>query len=287
MAVMNDLRWEKLGFEGVRTLVDWAAGEGWNPGLQDAEKFWATDPEGFYGFYKGDEMIAGGSLVSYAGHFGFMGLFIVKPEYRASGTGSALWYRRRDLLLERLHPGAAIGMDGVVAMQDFYRKGGFADAFRDERHERNGAVFDPDPRISRITDDDLPGVLDFDRRCFGFDRPAFIIPWLRQVHAAALKFEENGQLKGFAVLRKVRKGYKTGPLFAENPEVAEALYRCCLSNAHGEPVFLDIPSANPAAVALVKRYQTVCRFECARMYYGPPPALPLEHIYGITTLELG
>ncbi len=287
MDVMDELRWEKLGLEGVKTLVDWAAAEGWNPGLQDAEIFFATDPDGFYGFFLHQEMIAGGSLVSYGGRFGFMGLFIVKPQYRSSGIGRELWYRRRDLLLQRLHPGASIGMDGVVAMQDFYRKGGFTDAFRDERHERKGMVFDPDPRVSRIREDDLPRILDFDRKCFGFDRSAFMLPWVRQLHAAALKFEESGQLKGFAVLRKVRTGYKTGPLFAENPEVAEALYRACLSNANGEPVFLDIPSANPSAVAMVERYETVCRFNCARMYYGAPPAMPLGHTYGITTLELG
>src|SRR3712207_9059113 len=27
--------------------LDWAAAEGWNPGLRDADAFWAADPEGF------------------------------------------------------------------------------------------------------------------------------------------------------------------------------------------------------------------------------------------------
>ena len=31
----------------VDTAVDWAAGEGWNPGLDDADCFYATDPNGF------------------------------------------------------------------------------------------------------------------------------------------------------------------------------------------------------------------------------------------------
>ena len=31
----------------VDELVGWAAREGWNPGLRDAEIFWATDPEAF------------------------------------------------------------------------------------------------------------------------------------------------------------------------------------------------------------------------------------------------
>ena len=28
--------------------VQWAADEGWNPGLQDAGAFWAQDPQGFF-----------------------------------------------------------------------------------------------------------------------------------------------------------------------------------------------------------------------------------------------
>ena len=34
----------------VDTLVGWAAAEGWNPGLHDAELFWATDPGTSAGF---------------------------------------------------------------------------------------------------------------------------------------------------------------------------------------------------------------------------------------------
>ena len=31
----------------VDVLVDWAALEGWNPGLHDADIFWANDAEAF------------------------------------------------------------------------------------------------------------------------------------------------------------------------------------------------------------------------------------------------
>ena len=31
----------------VRTVVDWAAAEGWNPGLHDARAFRVADPDGF------------------------------------------------------------------------------------------------------------------------------------------------------------------------------------------------------------------------------------------------
>ena len=93
--------------------VQWAADEGWNPGLGDADIFWQTDPNGFVCAEQNGEVIATGSIVNYGGHFGFMGFFIVRPDLRAQGIGREFWHWRQDTLLNRLGPGSAIGMDGV------------------------------------------------------------------------------------------------------------------------------------------------------------------------------
>lgn len=287
MVNIGQLHFTKLNFEQVNQLVKWAEKEGWNPGLNDAAVFYATDPAGFYGYFYEEELIAGGSIVSYNGEFGFMGFFIVKEEYRAAGIGRQLWYQRRNTLLSRLHSGASIGMDGVVAMQPFYQKGGFEIAFRDERHERVGAAYEVDSRISNIQTRDLPEILAYDVQCFGFKRENFLPAWILQYNAGAFKLLENGQLKGYAVMRKAVTGYKIGPLFAENTETAEELYKACLNTAVDEPVFIDIPMVNASAVALTKKYGTRYVFECARMYYGKPPSYHIGKVFGITSFELG
>ncbi|WP_211338044.1 GNAT family N-acetyltransferase [Mangrovibacterium diazotrophicum] len=267
--------------------MDWARQEGWNPGPHDAEVFYRTDPDGFYGYFHQGELIAGGSVVSYEGEFGFMGFFIVKPEYRGTGIGRQLWFQRRDLLLSRLRPGASIGMEGVVDMQAFYAKGGFRLVFRDERYRRNGESFPPSPGITLLTADDFPAALKYDRQCFGFKRETFLKNWLTMPESFSFKASTNGRLTGMAHMRKATDGYKIGPLFADSPEIAEALYRACLSAAPGDAVFLDIPVINQAACQLVKSYNAEYVFECGRMYYGPEPKLPLPKIFGVTTFELG
>lgn len=277
----------QLDLAGVKTLVGWAEAEGWNPGPYDAEVFHATDPEGFYGFYHKNELIAGGSVVSYDGEFGFMGLFIVQPGYRSSGLGRRLWYLRRDLLLSRLKAGASIGMDGVLAMQPFYEQGGFKISFRDERYMRTGAAFEPDKQISPLTEKDMEQVLAYDKVCFGFARPQFMIPWLRLPGNKAFKYTEGGALKGFAVVRKLLAGFKIGPLFADNPAIAEELYKACLDSVPGEQIYIDIPVCNAGALALVRKYQADYVFECARMYHGSPPAIEMDRVFGITSFELG
>ena len=66
--------------EELDVLVEWTACEGWNPGLDDAEVFWATDSEGFVAAEIEGELIGGGSIVAYEKKYGFMGFFIVRPE---------------------------------------------------------------------------------------------------------------------------------------------------------------------------------------------------------------
>ncbi len=283
----DHLELKKLNKNGVKTLVDWAEKEGWNPGKHDFEVFWETDPDGYYGFYLDDQMIAGGAIISYGGEFGFMGLFIVHPDYRSQGIGKKLWYARRNLLLSRLKPGATIGMDGVVAMQSFYERGGFSIAFRDERHERMGQHMSVSSAISNVERKDFEEILDYDQHCFGHSRKAFLQNWLRIPDSKAFKFSENNSLKGYAVIRKAGSGYKIGPLFADHDDIAEALYRACLNEAIGEPVYLDIPVINSGAVDLVKKYKASYTFECARMYYGDVPNIANDKVYGITSFELG
>lgn len=285
----NTLRYElkPLGLQGVETLVSWAAGEGWNPGLNDAEVFYQTDSEGFYGYFDQEELIAGGAVVSYAAQFGFMGLFIVKPAYRGRGLGKKLWFERRDLLLSRLQPGAPIGMDGVVAMQDFYARGGFRMAYRGIRYCRKGEAL-PTAKGVHALNAKLPEeVMAYDTACFGYPRTAFLSAWTRLPGSFTFWVPGRNGTQGVAVMRKTLNGYKIGPLFADSPAIAESLYIQCLSAAPGEDVFLDVPEVNANATAMVQKFAARYVFECARMYLGNPPPHPLDKIYGITSFELG
>ncbi len=287
MINLDELVFKKLDMSGLQKLVKWAEVEGWNPGKHDAEVFMNTDPNGFYGFFHNDKLIGGGSIVSYDGDFGFMGFFIVDNEYRSKGIGRKLWYLRRNKLIERLKPGATIGMDGVLAMQDFYAKGGFKIAFRDERHENTGSSFNISNNISPINESDYQDILNYDKLYFGFDRKNFIIPWLQLPESKSFKYMLNNRLSGMAIIRKVNKGYKICPLFADSFDIAEELYKACLNSVVGEPVYIDIPVVNKNALKLIRKYNTTYVFECARMYFGKQPDININNVYGITTFELG
>ena len=65
--------------------IELAAAEGWNPGIHDANCFYCTDPDGFFIGLLNGRIIGCISAVSYDGVFGFLGLYIIVPEYRGRG----------------------------------------------------------------------------------------------------------------------------------------------------------------------------------------------------------
>ncbi len=113
----------------IALALEFAAREGWNPGLHDAHCFAAADPDGFL-IAEVDGQPAGCiSAVSYEGRFGFIGLYIVVPEFRGQGIGMRLWTEG----MQRLS-GHLVGLDGVPAQQDNYRKSGFQLAWQNVRY---------------------------------------------------------------------------------------------------------------------------------------------------------
>lgn len=275
--------------EELDVLVEWAALEGWNPGGHDADAFWAADPDGFVAAELDGELVGGGSIVTHGAHYGFMGFFIVRPEFRGVGLGRELWFTRRDRLLDRLAPGAAIEMDGVFAMEAFYAAGGFVTQHRDLRFAGVAAAPAAAPPVGVVDVAGVPfEVIEaYDLAHFAGERSAFLRRWVAPPGGHALAVADDDRCRGYTVLRPARAGYRFGPLFADDAEVAEALYVAATARVPGEEVFLDVPERNEAAMALAERHGLQEVFGCARMTLGPPPTLPWDEIFGVTTYELG
>ncbi|MEE1612957.1 GNAT family N-acetyltransferase [Microvirga sp. CF3016] len=264
-------------------VIGWAAAEGWNPGLKDAECFHAADPAGFLMGWLGDEPVASMSVVRYGDTFGFLGLYIVRTDRRGRGFGYRLWQAGMGSFGDR-----TVGLDGVVAQQDNYRRSGFTLAHRNVRFGGIPQVEAPGQEgLQRITPAITDAVLAYDRPFFPAPRETFLRCWLNPDARSAIAFVEDGIIKGYGVIRACRSGFKIGPLFADGEREADLLFRALASGAKGEAVFLDLPEPNEAAVRLATRHRLSPVFETARMYRGERPDLPLRQIYGISTFELG
>lgn len=268
----------------LEAVLEWAAAEGWNPGLQDAASFQAADPGGFLIGLLDGEPVASIFAVRYGAGFGFIGGYIVRPEFRGKGYGMEIWRAGMAWLA-----GRNIALDGVPAQQPNYARSGFKLAHRNVRFEGRGSDVPVSDRVLPLGPQDAGEVLEYDRDFFPEDRAQFMRCWLQQEGSVAFGVRDHdGALLGYAVLRPCRTGFKIGPLCAETPEVAEELMQALRGRVPAdEPVFLDVPEPNAAAVALAERHGMHACFETARMYTGEDPGLPLARQYGITTFELG
>mgnify|MGYP003678387446 FL=1 len=106
---MNDYKIRPMTRADLDLAVAWAAAEGWNPGLHDAEAFFATDPEGFLIGELDGAPVSCVSAVRYPENFAFLGFYIVRPAHRGKGLGIAIW----KAAMRRLE-GYNIGLDGVL-----------------------------------------------------------------------------------------------------------------------------------------------------------------------------
>ncbi|MEV7524299.1 GNAT family N-acetyltransferase [Streptomyces sp. NPDC091371] len=271
----------------MELIRGWADEEGWNPGDSDRFAFAVADPEGFLVGRLDGEPVACVSAVRYGAGFGFIGFYIARPAHRGQGYGIRMW----DAAMRRLD-GRLIGLDGVVAQQDNYRKSGFRHAWNNIRYEgvpRGDGAGEAGGGVEIVDAASLPfGVLAaYDRRFFPEPRDAFLSAWTALPGRTALAAVRDGRVEGLGVIRPSSAAHRIGPLYAAGPEVAAALLRSLARSAPGAAVAVDVPDANPEAVALFEDLGLAPTFETARMYTGPAPELPLAELFGVTSLELG
>jgi predicted N-acetyltransferase YhbS len=276
------------------TVTKWAADEGWNPGLNDLEAFYAADPEGFLIGIDDGDIVGSISVVKYGADYGFLGFYIVQPKYRGKGFGLQIWKAG----MERL-AGRTIGLDGVVEQQDNYRKSGYKYAYDNIRYQ--GIVSKPKLsslksahlglEINTVTKDDFEQISTLDKLCFGVERASFLRSWLNNEQPnlrSSIMASSDGLITGFGTIRKCIDGYKIGPLFAEDLPTAKQLLGALIDAVPSSSLItLDVPEPNAQAVVLAEELELDPVFSTARMYCGNSINVKIEHIFGITTFELG
>jgi hypothetical protein len=267
----------------ISIAVDWAAAEGWNPGLADHACFATVDRDGFFIGELDGAPAATVSCLNYDANFAFLGFYIVREDLRGRGYGLSIWNAAI------AHAGSrAIGLDGVVAQQDNYKKSGFQLAYPNIRY--GGTVTAPNAshaNVVALTELPLGTVEAYDATVFLAPRPAFLRAWINTPGHVGRAHLRNGELAGWGVIRPCRRGCKIGPLVAHDRAAAEVVLSALLAGVGSGEIFLDVPSINRDAIALAESLGLAPVFETARMYTRPIPPLRLERVFGVTTFELG
>ena len=190
---MNDLSIRTMRPDEISIAVNWAAAEGWNPGLADDACFAAVDPEGFLIGELDGAPAATVSCVNYSASFAFLGFYIVREDLRGRGYGLRIW----DAAIAHAGP-RVIGLDGVVAQQQNYRKSGFELAYANVRY--GGIVAAPDaPQagVMALAEVPLTAVEAYDAMVFPAPRPAFLRAWIGSCGHVGCALMRDGGLVGW------------------------------------------------------------------------------------------
>lgn len=264
----------------VAQMLDWAAEEGWNPGLDDAAAFHAADPEGFFLAEVDGTAAAAISVVNHSADFAFLGLYLCRPEHRGRGIGYALWQHALQ------HAGArTVGLDGVPAQQANYARSGFVLAGRTLR--LTGRL----PAVPRALPcaglEDLPALEALDTQAGGVRRPRFLRAWLTPDEtrkSVILRREAN--IEGFATARLCREGCKIGPIIAPDAEAAWHLAQQAAAAIGTREAMIDVPESAATVANRLCAAGFSESFSTARMYLGAAPVAG-ANLQAVATLELG
>lgn len=262
-------------------VLDWAAEEGWNPGVDDASAFFAADPEGFFVAVDADDTpLAAISVVNHSAAFAFLGLYLVRPAHRGRGIGLQLWQHALRHAGQR-----TVGLDGVEAQQQNYIASGFAHAGGTTRLSgRIHGLTDPDIRAAGP--DDIPDLVAREAAASGVAKPAYLSAWFgNTANRTTLVSESTQGIDGLCTVRTCSAGVKIGPLIAESDGTAERLIGHAATLTE-DTVTLDVPETARTLGGLCQSLGLTPGFKTARMYRGPFSARP-HRIFAVTSLELG
>jgi GNAT superfamily N-acetyltransferase len=271
-----------LNSSTAKAAIAWAGAEGWNPGLDDAQRFLAADPGSFLAAEHAGEIVGTVSCALYGDSYAFIGFYIVRDDLRGRGVGSELFERALARAGSRI-----VGLDGVLAQQRSYERRGFVLAHRNVRWRTIGGG-EPSSGLVPLSSVPFEQLLAYDAGVFGVERARFLRAWIDRREGHALACIREGTLAGYGVLRLCQVGAKVGPLFADDEEVAEELLAGLVAAAgEGTEVFVDMPAANPRTECLRTGREIEASFETVRMYLNGRPPEDLQRVFGVTTFEFG
>ena len=261
-------------------VLDWAAAEGWNPGLDDAKAFFASDPGGFFVAVDGETPIAAISVVNHSDVFSFLGLYIALPDVRGHGIGLRLW----DHAIR--HAGdRTIGLDGVPEQQANYAASGFVRAGGTTRFAGTVAAAEASTvRLAR--QEHIPNLVAREADVSGVKKTNYLSNWLAGTgNRTTIVDETNHGLTGFCTVRRCRRGAKIGPLLARDADTATRLVGHA-ATISGPDIIIDVPDRSAVLADVCQGFGLDPGFQTARMYSGTAPAAS-DAIYAVTSLELG
>jgi ribosomal protein S18 acetylase RimI-like enzyme len=229
--------------------------ENWNNTVEDIHRVFNCEPNGCF-VAEADGIRAGHVFTVSYGKLGWIGLLIVKADYRRMGMGKLLMEKARDYLLSQ--GVETIRLEAVPEISNLYRTLGFVDEYDSLRLTGTCRFSSPseDASISLAQREDMRELLRFDAEYFGASRQ-HVLTRLHQANPRlCLVARIRSEFVGYIMCRRALGGFKVGPWVCNprNPQVADRLLRECMNRLEpSDKVYVGVPAVNGAAVEILQQ----------------------------------
>lgn len=208
------------------------------------------------------------------GRLGWIGLLIVKKEYRRRGIGIRLMKKAINYLLSS--GVETIKLEAVPDEADFYRKLGFVDEYDSLRLVKifeKVEAFQPSNECVECTgEEDLTKLVRFDTRYFGVNRRKVLENLYQDYPRYCFISKKKHKIIGYIMARKTTRGFWLGPYIC-NPQhlnAAKQLIISCVNalNKKNQELKVGTPSVNYAATHLLQSLGFKIVSKSIRMFKG-------------------
>jgi GNAT superfamily N-acetyltransferase len=257
---------------------------GWGLSEKDFEFMVELEPEGCFVLLDGSRRIGLATTISY-GALGWFGNLVVLDSHRGRGAGSMLVKHSVEYLFGK--GVKAVGLYAYMERIHFYERLGFKFDLEFIVLKGRGCDLAVNSAVRKVEDRDLPGIIEFDRNCFGTDRKKLLEPIILDKDNLCSVIAMQGHTVGYAVAKVYDHIGEVGPVVwrASEEQAAFSLLNFILSKLRGYEISMYAPQSENKVIAHLKKAGFSESFHVARMLLGS--ANFRECIFMAESLERG
>ena len=254
----------------------------------DDQIFFAMAPERCYCGMLGDEKISYIQAVTYGDEeeYCYIGMYLVKKEYRRMGYGKQTW----DHAFSELPETCLVSLTAVPAQVANYTKCGFKTNWKEFTYSFDtqnvaGLPVSTESSINIIhfKDADFSSLLKYDTYAFCYARESYLRKVLEVPDCEGwVAVNKEGTIVGYVVAKFTLEvyGWFILPLIADDASIAEALLvnmSKFLSKQPPKRFTMTIPAINEKCMTFAQKFSEKLLFDTRRMFKGSPSDQMVEN----------
>ena len=257
--------------------------EQWNDRREDIERMFSYEPNGCF-IAEVDREPAGHVFTVNYEKLGWIGLLIVKAEYRRKQIGTLLMKKAIDFLL---NSGVeTIRLEAVPSIAGLYRELGFIDEYDSLRFTgySNKIVSLDIESITPMQEEEISKIADFDAEYFGANRMRVLSRLYQENPDCCFVSHIGSDITGYVMSRRMQNGYRIGPWTSmpENQKIAQELLTKCMETIKPDTnVYVGVPELNVTAVEILQKNGFKQYSKSIRMMFGKKLAEQTSGIFAI------